>query len=387
MVKSLDRDQELFSSFIDVCDHYSQCLLMKTQTSDGLEVKDSQNIKISKKGLKLFENLASGLDSDQLKLVSVDLSEKLIKKLKTKAKDEKFLEVCIKFLLSFRKILIEQQDLDSKFVIRIAKLLKALPSNPESFEVLKALAHYLSTILNSETIHKVMKIFKEDSTDLTLCLLFSFISKFSEAQVPEFLKCMSSFKARIVKKFLSQVFSLLDQFSSEQDTNSTDYFRALLLCSDISLSSPSNFIQPDSKLSSILQKSLTQSPSPKNYPQKLQLLNRLALLQQSRQKYIPGLLPHIYDLLTSHIFHKRSKSLRVSSVNLNYETSLPFEEQTSEKYKEALISASVTFLKSHIAYLKQSHPASLSVVKVQLAHLDSSVPSFISASLKSLIKL
>ena len=387
MVKGLDRDQERFSSFNDVSDHYSQCLLMKTLAADGPEVKDSQQIKISKKGLKSFEHLAGGLDSGQLKPLALELSGRLVKKLKTEGKDEKFWPICIKFLLSFRRLLIEEPELESKFIVRIAKLLIALPANPESFEVLRALARHLACNLNSEVIHKTMKVFKEDSTDLSLCLLFCFIDKFNEAKVPEFLKCMSSFKPRIVKKFLSQALSLLDQFSTDQDTNSAEYFRALLLCSDISLSSPSSFIHPDSKLAPLLQKSLTQSPIPKNYPQKLQLLNRLALLQQSTQKYIPGLLLHVFDLLTSHIFHKRSKSLRVSSVSIDYQLSLPFEEQTSEKYKEVLISSSVAFLKAHIAYLRQSHPRSLSILKVQLDHLDSSVPSFIASSLKSLIKL
>jgi hypothetical protein len=387
MVKGIDKESEPFSTFIDAFDHYSQVLLPKVKPSSSSSGSNLEKITASPKGLKIYEKIVFSENPENLPTISSKLAQKLLKKLKTKENSEKTFEIISKFLLISRKILLDQDKLDEKFILRLVKLLKSIQKSSDRFEILKVLAKYLTRQEDFELLWKVSKVLKEDHWEFGVSVIFSFSEGISgkTEKLQQFFKNFP--QSKLTKKAINEVFRILENFSTESDTNLNEYFKVLLVLSDTLLENPKLLNQNESKLRTLLLKSLQNSSNPRNYPQKLQLLDRLTSLQATLQLYTPGLVIHLFEILNSPIFQKRSKSQRVSSVSFTYKSTLSLEEQTSEKYKEELLSWIFSILKKHFSYLKQVHPSSLPFLKIQLIHLETSLPSSLSSFLKSLIKL
>lgn len=390
--------KEGFEDFVEVAEEYGITQeggkTGKTVEREGLDkVRDlvRGKVKLSLKVLKTMQmavwmNL-NGEAVDGFEGFIERIAKKVLDEVKKTENVNGDLVLC--FLKEFGVVLRGAKEVSKKFLIRVMKVLKKSGSVLEDKELLKVLViHFFKNQSKEEILHMI-QVLGNSIKEFWVVLIFTFAINLEDSQVtPQELIEYSLISAKgSLKNDLNLLLEFLTNFSSVETTNSLHFFRVLLLVSDLILGNTKYLTQYLPKILQILVRSLNQSDIPKNYPQKVQILQKMTELEQKSEVYLPGTLPYLYEILASQLFFKRSKSMRVAQVDFKFKLHLSAEEQSSEIYKQSLLDWIITSLQTHLRYLKSKHPSSLSIVKVQLDQLQASVSPSVFARLKPLIKL
>ena len=113
--------------------------------------------------------------------------------------------------------------------------------------------------------------------------------------------------------------------------------------------------------------------SPVYFPLKLNICKLVVDFQRSFNLYIPGLVLHIYQIFNSQLLQKRSKSQRITNVDIYGKISVSKEEETSDAYKHFIIDFCFDILKKHFLFLSTKNLTYVEPIKVYLGILSKAI--------------
>lgn len=301
---------------------------------------------------------------------------------------EKFTNAFLIFIQTIKTILNSQIEtsIANKFLKLSLKLAKQLNDPSSKNDILKLMIRFSLKTANENFIGKLFdkKTFGDFSTSFSLLICNSVELGLSNKTIEIISETATSHIGPFQNCALDLVTKLVGYIKKNNEALSQKFYNFYHLLINIAIKVYKNdgknkkFEKNLVKLSHLSSAYLAICPS-SHLLLKLNIIKETVKFEKHFSMYISGILPHIYTVLTHPNLYKRSKSLRVTKVDLNDKITLSKEEETSEAYKQGLVDFALNLLDSHINYLNTINPISTQPIKAFLVDLQKSNPPTILA--------